>query len=248
MNAVSELTIAGMRENGGRELPNFEALLSSALETYQAPFGQAWYGDLYRQKARDPGWLATSLVLNAEKEGEGARRLWDMAATTADPATADQIRGHAIDEGRHAKIYIGMLDTVFTDCADDELRAHLATLSPSYGPKDRPARAEVTVDPSHTLDGLIQMNLGEIRTRINQLLLEPVLLAHCPSSKQPKILRMLASIINDETKHIYYTAALIEKAMHEGHATLARDIMFWRMSQFCKLTLEEIGSGTFEGS
>jgi hypothetical protein len=203
---------------------------------------------LYREKARNPRWLATSLILNAEKEGEGARRLWEMAACTADVDAADQVRRHAIDEARHAKIYIGMLDTVFHGCADGELRQHLNCISPGYTLQDSPERSDVLMDFSYTLDELIQMNMGEIRTRINQLMLEPMLLAHCHTSGQPRISRMLNSIINDETKHISYTAVLIEQAAQAGHRKLVRDIMFGRLGQFCELTLEEVGAGAFEGS
>ena len=248
MNVVAELTISAMRESGGCGLPSFEALLNSACENYEVPFGQAWYGELYREKARDPRWLATSLVLNAEKEGEGARRLWEMAASTADVDAADQVRRHAIDEARHAKIYIGMLDTVFPECADGELRQHLNGISPGYTLRDSPQRSDVLMDFSYTLDELIQMNIGEIRTRINQLMLEPILLAHCHTSGRPRISRMLNSIINDETKHISYTAVLIEKAAQAGHGKLVRDTMFGRLGQFCELTLEEVGAGAFEGS
>lgn len=248
MNVIAELTISAMRESGGCVLPNFEETLNSAFEAYDVPFGQAWYGDLYREKARDPQWLATSLILNAEKEGEGARRLWEMAASTADVEAAGQVRRHAIDEARHAKIYIGMLDTAFPECTDAELRQHLDGISPGYALQDWPERSDVLMDFSYTLDELIQMNIGEIRTRINQLMLEPVVLAHCHPSGRPKISRMLNSIINDETKHIAYTAVLIEKAAQSGHRELVRDIMFGRLSQFCELTLEEVGAGTFEGS
>ena len=248
MNAIAELTVTGMREGGGCELPHFESVLNSALEEYEAPFARSWYAELYREKARDPEWLATSLILNAEKEGEGARRLWEMAADTADPDTADQVRRHAIDEARHAKIYLGMLDTVFAGCADDELREHLDSISPGYTLKDSPARSDILADPAYTLDGLIQMNMGEIRTRINQLMLEPVLLAHTTPRDEPKVRRMLSSIINDETKHIYYTAALIEQAARAGQQKLVRDITFWRMEQFCRMTRDEVGAGVFEGS
>lgn len=248
MNVIADLTISAMRKNGGCELSNFEAILNSAFNTYDAPFGQAWYGELFREKARDPQWLATSLVLNAEKEGEGARRLWEMAACTADIDTADQVRRHAIDEARHAKIYISMLDTTFPDCADGELRQHLSGISPGYTLQDSPNQSEDLMAFEYTLDELIQMNIGEIRTRINQLMLEPTLLAHCRISHRSKISRMLNSIINDETSHISYTALLIEKAAKAGHRKLVQDIMFWRLSQFCELTLEEVGVGTYQGS
>jgi hypothetical protein len=248
MNVVAEMTISALREGGGCEMPKFEEMLNSAFETYDPPFGQAWYGELYREKARDPRWLATSLVLNAEKEGEGARRLWEMAACTADAAAADQVRRHAIDEARHAKIYIGMLDTAFPGCADDALRRQLDAISPGYTLKDSPERSDEAADFTYTLDELIQMNMGEIRTRVNQLMLEPVLMAHCRPAGRARISRMLNSIINDETKHIAYTAVLIEKAIRSGHEKVVRDILFGRLGEFCDLTLEEVGEGTFEGS
>lgn len=249
MKAIAELTIAGMREYSSEPLPQFEALLCSVFETYPAPFGQAWYGDLYREKARDPEWFAASLVINAEKEGEGARRLWQMAAETAEPATARQIRRHAVDEARHANLYLAMLGTTFPDCADEETTRYFRTISPNYRVKDAPEAAAACADPRQTLDGLVQMNIGELRTRIHQLMLEPVLLAYCPAqADRRKLISMLRSIIRDETKHIHYTAVLLEQAARAGHGKLVRDLMFWRARQFCELTLDEVGQGSFEGS
>jgi rubrerythrin len=245
---VFELTISGMRASGGGELPFFEDALGAAFTAHPAPFDQAWYGELFRAKADDPTWLATSLILNAEKEGEGARRLWQMAAATAAPDAAAQIRRHAVDEARHARIYLRMLDAVFADCADAELRAHLDAIAPTYSLREAPAPSATPDAEERTLDGLIQMNLGEIRTRVNQLLLEPVLLARCPEELRPRLARLLGSIIRDETRHIHYTGALIERAARAGGGGLARDLLDYRMRQFCALTLEEVGRGDFEGS
>jgi hypothetical protein len=247
MNPIADLTISAMLETGNR-LPSFQAMLSSAFDDVDIPFGQAWYADLYRKKATDPRWFATSLILNAEKEGEGARRLWKMAAVTADKDAAEQVRLHAIDEARHARIYIAMLDTTFPGCVDSELRRHLDGISPGYTLQDFPTRGDELMDLSYTLDELIQMNMGEIRTRINQLMMEPMVLAHCAPKERPKISKMLNSIVGDETKHICYTARLIEKAMNSGHAGLVRDLLFQRLRQFCALTLNEVGAGVFEGS
>ena len=75
-----------------------------------------------------------------------------------------------------------------------------------------------------------------------------LLLAHCLTPERARISRMLHSIVGDETKHIAYTAALIEKAVRVGYGDIARDFMLLRLRQFCELTLEEVGAGVFEGS
>ena len=77
---VFDLTIAGMRAARGAELPFFEEALGAAFSRIRVPFDEEWYSELFRDQAADPTWLATSLILNAEKEGEGARRLWQMSA------------------------------------------------------------------------------------------------------------------------------------------------------------------------
>jgi hypothetical protein len=97
------------------------------------------------------------------------------------------------------------------------------------------------------LDELIQMNIGEIRTRIHQLLLRPVIMIHCPPEGRAKLQRILDSLLGDETRHIEYTARLIEKAM-EASAGFVRHTMKQRLDEFNQITLEEVGELSFEGA
>jgi hypothetical protein len=94
---------------------------------------------------------------------------------------------------------------------------------------------------------LIQMNIGEIRTRIHQLLLRPVITTHCPPEGRAKLQRVLDSLLGDETRHIEYTARLIEKAMKES-AGFVRRTMRQRLDEFNQITLEEVGELSFEGA
>ena len=56
---------------------------------------------------------------------------------------AAQVKRHAIDESRHAKAYVAMLDFTFPEIADNDFRAQLASLSPGYNREagSRPLRA-----------------------------------------------------------------------------------------------------------
>jgi hypothetical protein len=91
------------------------------------------------------------------------------------------------------------------------------------------------------LDELIQMNIGEIRTRINQLLLAPVITEFCPRHGKRRLSRMLASLMEDETRHIEYTARLIERAIRGGDEAYVRRTMARRVAEFNRITLAEVG-------
>ncbi|WP_081431174.1 hypothetical protein [Moorena bouillonii] len=137
MNIIAKLTLKALAEDN-INLERYADSLSTACKMNPPPFGMSWYGEKYRQVSCDPNWLANSLIANAAKEGEGSSKLWDLTSRTEIPEVADQIRHHAIDEARHARLYIAMLDIAFPDAIDSNLRSILYKLSPGYTVKDVP--------------------------------------------------------------------------------------------------------------
>jgi hypothetical protein len=202
----------------------------------------AWYGDRYRELAVDLVWLARSLIDNAVKEGAGARKLWRLSGRTRDPAIAEQIRRHALDESRHALVYIAILATALPGAVPDTIRRSLMGLSPRYRFGEHPRRRR-PASRRRVLDELIQMNIGEIRTRIHQLLLAPVIKTCCPRSGRRRLSRMLESLMHDETRHIEYTARLIERAAGEGEQAYVENTMARRLAEFNRITVAEVGGG-----
>lgn len=241
MSVVVSLTLNALRARGSGPLKGYARSLGAACASFPPPFGMAWYGKRFRDLVIDPNWLALALVGNAEKEGEGSRLLWRLAGRTADPDVADQIRWHAIDESRHARMYIAMLETAFPGAIPDELRPSLKAFSPGYGLRDRPPVLP-PAPAERVLDELIQMNLGEIRTRIHQLLLGPVIRVYCPPARRRRLARILDSLMDDETRHIEYTARLIERAIARGDGEFVYRTMARRLNQFNKITLAEVGA------
>lgn len=204
------------------------------------PFAFAWYGATFRQRSLNLRWLAAGLARNAVAEGQGARKLWQLAARTADPRIASLVRQHAIDESRHALVYLAMLDTVFPSALPPEDRAALRASCPRYRVDDRPAGASPV--PRHRLlDELVQMNIGEIRTRINQQLLAPALLTVCAAVNRRRLRRMLNSVLSDETRHIAYTAALLDHALAGPDDQFVVRTLHTRLAQFNRRTVDEIG-------
>ncbi|PWU22917.1 MAG: hypothetical protein C5B48_09500 [Candidatus Rokuibacteriota bacterium] len=246
MNIVAELTVKALRPLGGDAWANYRQALIRACRRSPPPFGTRPYGDIYRDAATDPHWLAGSLMANAAHEGEGAGQLWDLAACTSDPVVAGQIADHAIDESGHARAYIALLDLAFPGAVDDDFHAQLVTLSPGYTRESRlaPHDGSPFARPV-TVDDLIQMNIAEIRTRVHHLLQRPMLLVHCAPNRRHQLVRILDTLLLDETRHIAYTAALIETFARSGEAEQVRRLMGERMADFNAITREEVGRNVF---
>ncbi|OHX11504.1 hypothetical protein [Chromobacterium sphagni] len=247
MHDVASSTLAALREQQVKVLPHYDAFLRKACQAAPPLFGDEEYADSYRQAAQDPQWLAVSLITNAEREGDGASRLWNLAASTPDPEISEQIRQHAVDESRHARAYISMLGMVFPTAVSRELMAELLTLSPGYGAHRQPqATPGSAFAHPITADDLIQMNIAEIRTRIHHLLQRPMLTSFCAPQTEEALLRVLDSLLYDETRHIAYTACLIERFAVETDPAELEALMLERMRDFDQITRQELALRVFE--
>lgn len=251
-NAAAELTLEALAAHPPGSLGNYAIALRSAVAAVNPAYGQAWYGERYREVACNPDWFIGSLVDNASVEGDGARKLWALSAQCA-PATSEQIalqiRSHAIDESHHAQYYIRMADIIFPHSIPDNLRPSLDSLSPHYVPGSVSPTDLSPKTAERVIDELVQMNIGEIRTRINQLLLRPIAHAYCGENGDHDALqRVLGRLMSDETRHILYTARILEQYSRQGQQELVSDLMVQRMDDFDAITHREVGADLFDGS
>jgi hypothetical protein len=241
MNVVARTTTAALRAHGVPVLPTYQKALITACNASPPPFGGKHYGDLYRKSAIDPSWVALSLMTAAQSEGEGSRHLWDMAACTPDADISRQMQQHSIDESRHSRGYITMLELIFPGTADEAVLKQLEKLSPGY--TDASPLKATPGSPyacAATVDELIQMNIAEIRTRVYHLLQRPYLLGYCSDDQRPRVQRILDSLLLDETRHVAYTARLIERAAQETGADAVIDLMRQRVKDFNEITDDEM--------
>ena len=247
MNIVAGLTMKALRTHGGGAWPHYRDALITACRKAPPVFGTRAYGKIYRDTASDPCWMALSLVKNTEGEGDGSRHLWDLAASTPDVRMAAQVKAHAIDESRHSRAYVAMLDLAFPGVIDDEFHAQLTTLSPGYTQRSalEPHAGSAYASPI-TLDDLIQMNIAEIRTLVHHLLQRPVLLGYCAPEPRRRLANLLDALRRDEIRHIAYTAALIEEFARSGEAGPVNRLMQERMSDFNAITNQDLGRNVFE--
>jgi hypothetical protein len=244
LNAVARATLRALAEHGVPALPSYRRALVSACEKSPPAFGRRPYADYYRRRARDPEWVALSLATNAQGEGDGAEHLWDLAASTPDAEVARQIQQHAVDEARHSRGYVTLLGLIFPKQADAALLAKLKELSPGYTMKSplKANRRSAYARPA-TVDEFIQMNIAEMRTRVQHLFQRPVLLGYCPPARRKRVRRILDSLLRDETQHIAYTARLIERAARVCGPAKVIALMHQRLRDFNEITEGDLARG-----
>lgn len=240
MNVVAEITLEALEQHQLGPLERYRQCLRTTFEAHPPPFSAAWYGERFRELARNREWFANIIVGNASTEGWGASKLWHLAGKTHEEHVSVLIQQHARDEARHSRIYARMVGLVFPGTVTEALQNEFKTLAPTFRSGEKP---EVLPPYTHNdvLDNLLQMNVAEIRTMVNQLLARPVLLAYCPEEVRPQVTRMLDRLMWDETRHVGYTAQLVDLALATQDASFILDTAPLRVSQFNEMTLAEVG-------
>jgi hypothetical protein len=244
MNNVSELTLKYLERYNCPVFDNYKAVLTEACDIYPPPHGKAWYGNLYRQLARNPEWFANSLITNATEEGNGSREVWQFSQQIENQEFAELVRNHSIDESRHSKMFVALLNIIFPTQIEADLRKQLNELSPDYYEHKHPSietpSADNIIAEEMMMDEIIQINILEIRALILQLLLRPVLQAYAKPEDLAKVTTMSDLLIYDETKHIEYSAYCISKYMEQGHESWVQEMMINRQNTINEMFLEGV--------
>lgn len=221
------------------DCPDYWSNLSQACDAAPPPFGESWYGELFRRHATDMQWLVQIIALNARKEADGARQLWRFSRKIADPSIRIQVKDHAIDEARHSSFYIALLGLMFPgDISDTDLQS-LRGVVPKFDRNDDSLESDRMASMEDVLDEIVQMNIGEIRTLINQMLMRPMVDIMTPKPNRERALKLIDGLGDDEATHIAYTARIIDRL---GEPELTSHFMRLRLEEFNQITMAELGS------
>lgn len=244
MNNVSELALNYVQRYDCEIFEDYQTVLREACDIHPPPHGMAWYGNLYRQFACNAEWFANSLITNAAEEGTGSKEVWQFSRRIENQQFAEMVRNHSIDESRHSKMFVALLNILFPTKIEADFRATLQALSPEYyhhkHPSTKPVSSDEMMDEFLVMDEIIQINLLEIRALILQLLLRPVLQAYATPENLPRVTRMSNLLIYDETKHIEYSGYCIGKYMQQGNCSWVREMLILRQKTINKMFLENV--------
>jgi hypothetical protein len=231
----------------GDGCPAYTALLRRALAEEPPPYGEESYERIFRAAAAEGQWLAISLIANAEREGDGATRLWSLAACSPEGEEQLLLKRHAVDESSHSLAYLALLDLAFPGAVAPEFRRQLDQLSPGYA-MARPlaAREGSPYARVPSIDDYIQMNIAEIRTTLHHLMQREAIAIHCPRENLPRVLKILNSLLRDELSHVAYTAVLIDEKARAAEPEAVQALFTRRVRDFNDITRRELGQRKFD--
>lgn len=242
--------------------PHWESMLTYALDSEPAVFALPAFARHYRELASNADWFADSLVANACLEGYGSQQILLFAQRLSNPEHAQLARRHALDESRHATVFVLALDLVFPGLLasqDDNVRAQVRAMQPFM--KDSDIRTNSSLNELHepqiqndphaaagvlteaqTIAEIMQVHITEIRALVLQDLVREAFLRHAPNSNADRLLRISDQLIADEGRHIAYCADIIEQAASKNTATREQlhEEMAQHMRNFNELTHEEL--------
>lgn len=246
MSVVYEL-VQNALSSRAPSLDGYLRCLRESFLVHEPEHGKATYGKRYRELVKNPDWFAESLVMNAEREGFGSRQIWQFSQLVEDDLTRGLIQSHSIDESRHSRTFVRIIELLFGSSLDNAMKLELMQLSPGYTPLRHPENSQpVRLPHEKTIDELIQINLVEIRSLVLQLLLRPAVLARAENRDLPKLTRILDVLFNDECRHIGYSAECIERSHSAGNHEFVRETMIRRAHDLNAITLQELSTKDFE--
>jgi hypothetical protein len=241
VDVPSEVAAALQTLNASR-YSSYMMTLQNANRTFPPPYAEKQYATDYQGHACDPFWLASCLLANAVKEADGARQLSVFAGCIPSDRSpiVDAVIRHATDEAKHARVFLQLLHLIFPEAEiSDRLRSDLQAHLPSP-PMNVVVSDRVPYSAEQLIDEISQINIGEIRTRINQLILRPLLLAHAPKEQKTRVRRIVDNLLHDEQKHIVYTAEILEHFAGNGYGPVLERIYLHRFRRFNERTIREL--------
>lgn len=247
VDRVAAVARVALSQGAGADCPIYQGILQRALAEEPPPFGEESYERIFREAAGDGQWLAISIITNAEREGDGATRLWSLAACSEIESEQALLKRHAVDESSHSLAYLALLDLSFPGAVSSEFRQQLDQLSPGYA-MAKPLRAREGSPYARvpSIDDYIQMNIAEIRTTLHHLMQREAIANHCPPENLPRVVKILNSLLRDELGHVAYTAILIEEKARVAEPGAVQTLFSRRLRDFNEITRRELSQKKFD--
>lgn len=192
-------------------LESYGDCLRAAFTEFDPVFTKEHYADFYLKCSSEvPAWIPSNILANAKKESDGSKLLYEFwRRVRGDSQLENDVMFHIKDEIRHSKLFITLTELAFPQVAEQpfihKMRNELFSLDESEATKHDEVLSE-----NEIADHLVQMNLGEIRTRVHISMIAPLISAFAPIENRPKVEKLLTALVDDETAHIAYTAKHLE--------------------------------------
>lgn len=232
---VMQIARAAASVSPDDSLARYLAALEWALRDEPPPFGTATYAEMYRRAASDPQWMALSLIRQAERAGDAARRLWSLA-DAATEREAEILQRHAVRQSDHVRTRLELVDLTFPGVVGAELRASLDELCPGFVMMGRCSSAEAA---SASTNDLLDVNQRGIRAAALQLMERIAVRAHVPGDSGTPAGAVADRLADDALTLVCDTAKLVDDRVRQLDDGEVRSLMAASLRRTIRHTSEE---------
>ena len=140
------------------------------------------------------GYAASVVLANGPAEAEGSEKLFALwQGVDYNRRAEEQILEHARDESRHSHLFVRLTERAFPRFLTPSAGARFEERLPDV--RRRPlAKSDLTIPEDHLVDHLVQMNIGEIRTRLHMHLFAPIVFGLTPPDNRKAVRRILEGL------------------------------------------------------
>jgi hypothetical protein len=238
--AYADSVLADLRSFADDDLSHYSDCLRAAFRITEPVFVRERYGEFFWRCATTvPGWLAIVVIANASAESEGSAKLvklWQGIQTNED--VAEEVLVHAEDEAGHSRLFVELAGAAFPSMLP-RTTVRAAKRSMTTVSRRRLEKSCESHDEHFVIDNLVQMNIGEIRTRAHMHLLGPAVFAASPDSKRDWVRGTIERLGRDELRHIGYTARHMESWCRDGQKDRIAMLYATRLKEFHVLTVSQ---------
>jgi hypothetical protein len=229
-----------VREHVDDDLPKYTKALTAAFDAVGPVFARPRYAEFFWHCATTvPGYAARVVLANGPAEAEGSEKLFALwQGVDYDPDAEERILQHAHDEARHSHLFVRLTERSFRGLLTPEAGRRFEQRLPDV--RKRPlVKAGPRIPEDHLIDHLVQMNIGEIRTRLHMHLFAPIVFGLTPRDNRRAARRILEGLVRDEVRHIGYTAKLMEGWANDGATDRIQRLYAGRLRTFNALTVQQ---------
>jgi hypothetical protein len=188
-------------------------ILCRVISTEAPAHCRKWYADLFFNFASDVSWLSKNIIENAINEYEGARKAVNLAAVIPlglDVGLKPLLLQHARDEWHHAKMFLALFDFLLPNYHLEHGFRQEMEQTFSLFPDPEGGLEKQNLTSREFLDHMVQINLGELRTRYQVKLFKQIVEVACPQNNIRKACSLVDKLTDDENRHVAYSAMVIE--------------------------------------
>ena len=238
-----ELTLELVRDYANNDLKHFTDIVRTAFTNVDPVFLRPRYDKFFWHCAGSvPGWMAQVVLANADAESDGSNKLLKLwQSVNYNEFIEEKVLFHARDEARHSRLFVKLARMAFPSLIGKK-DANAKKDSLVRIKKDMLIKSEFIVNELTLIDHLVQMNMGEIRTRLHMELLGPAIHAFSPENSKSKVKAILNGLSHDAVVHISYIASLIESWCETGDKKQLLILYRNRLQDFHEFTIRQTES------